>query len=200
MPRKTVEDHQATLDALNSGHVDPAPEPVWVVLQFGRGRRPSIACSTQLDLAIASFMQTAYITAALFPEETFSIVGDDDDAALQGLCLYIGDVLTAALQPAAGIVRHPRFPSLPGLPAPTFAASAPLLLAALSKRTKVGKRETEKLLHSQVAYSWLRDPNQRGPSVTEAEARKRVSPAQIDAIWDAMASARVMETMTATIG
>lgn len=188
-------------DALNAGQSDPAPPTTWVVMQFGAGQRPHVACSTNLALAIAHFFELAHMIVLLDPEGEYQLAADDDSADIQGLSLFQGELLALVLQPAGGLVRHPLQPTLPSLPADSFEASAPLLLAALQMRKTLDGAGAARFLNSSVARSWSRDLDEaiRAEALTEEGVADKFQPAELCAVWEAISTARTMQCLVAPL-
>lgn len=200
MPTRQSES-QLIADALNAQPDQATPPTTWLVMQFGLGTRPRVTCSTNRHLAIADFLQHLRMICLLFPEATFKLLGDDDDGALCGLSLYQDDQLALTLQPAGGIVPHPLFPDLPPIPATTFAEAAPLLLAAIQRRSETSSADRAAYLNSGVANSWRYDIDTvlLEQAHSESDVSRMFPRDLVDAAWRAISTSRVMTTIVVPV-
>lgn len=177
-------------------------QTTWVVMLFGVGIRPHISCSTDVSLAYTAFLQSMRLLMPLAREVDFRMAGDDVDGALSGLSLYMNDALVLSLQPAATIIPHME----PGtktwnVPFDSFEQAAPMLLAAMKKRSKYTDEDAEKVGHSAVAYAFARDVDDEmiKSAATELSVKDRFPAEQVERLWEQINTARTMMQVTATI-
>lgn len=190
------------LDALNRMGPQAPVQQTWMVTIFGCGDRPSVACSTDLSLAYTHFLQNLYVLAALFPDHSFTIVGNDSDAALMGLSVYLDDVLRLTLQPAGWIEAHVVYPDAVQKAPTSFEEVAPALLSAMARRGEIDRAEAERFLHSLTAQAFVHDVDEpiRSAAITEDAVADHVTPERQQAAWLSLKNARSMLAWKAPLG
>ncbi len=191
---------QRVQDALNSGP-QPSVQGTWVVMLFGSSQRPTIACSTSLDLALTHFYALARMVVTLLRDEEYRLAGDDDDAALRGFSLFIGKELVLVLQPAGSITPHPVHAGVARLVGGSFEKAAPAVLAALGRRKDLGLDDVKALMHSTVAIEFSRDIDEpiQERSISEDEVREVVPRKAADLVWKAICESRTMLTYAGVV-
>ncbi len=191
----------ATRKSASSSTALPGSTPTtWVVMLFGDGPRPHVTCSQNIALAYSDFLGLLRILITLGRDASFRIAGDDDDAALMGLSVYMDDDLVLVLQPAGTIVPHHESPAFEA-PFDSFERMAPVLLEAMARRAGFTSEDVERYIHSIVARAFAVDVDEAiiEEAYTEDLVKGQYAPNLVAKAWKHLTSARTMVELTATV-
>lgn len=179
---------------------------LWVVTTVDISGVPHVAVTSSRDDAISNFLQITYLFIHAAPNEKFTVVGDDFDAALTGMHL-IWEMDGAPLC-VASVSRPASIGNQEGYvpeerDKKNFVDLATEIQAAINMMTgRLDKKEIEKLQHSSAVLHLVHSmaetmiEDERSDRENRVEA---VSPRKAKKTWSEMAEVRQYLQMTAIV-
>lgn len=176
---------------------------LWAVTKTDLSGVSHVAVSSSRDQAVSHFMQTVYLFIHAAPDEKFTIVGDDWDAALTGLHLIWesekATICVASLTRPGSIGSNPGY-APPAMSKRSFVDIADELKAAIAfGSNSLSPNDIERLKHSSAAMVLGRFLAEELLVPDESVDHKKVSLATAKRMWSSMGSVDQYIQMTAVV-
>lgn len=176
----------------------------WLICTYGQGHFPCATILTSLPIALNAFLKKAYIYASLLPNATLRVIGEEVDAAFEGLFMFCDGILTVSMtRPAQEELQEGSSQYV--FPEPEqFSNIASLIEAAVHCRTRENLEELfERVRRSEQAYQItfnideaIRElPDEQPQHIKPAD----ISPKDAEMLWRTMQQIRTWHQTEATL-